>query len=391
MRNFQKTVLAAVAVLFLSACSGVGGRRIAVRRQGWTEERGLIDSRINSHLENRRYTEALALIDSAAARGYEDPRIMGQKAYSLGMTGRGEESVRLFEKAILADYANCWNHHSFALVLMRIDMTGRAITEFREAKRFCGGDALTAVNRDMAVAYLKLGNEKKAYEEVIEGLQRAPLERYLIGLRAVLAARRDPAGADSLLATVSGMEDLDPGFYEELGAILFETGNTASAVKALSQARAISPDDRDITYKLAVALKAGGRESDAEKLLLEGGVDGDPRFQELLADILFDTGRYNEALEIYGSLPVTEKTLDRMAMSHKELGHLDKALDLELNALKMRPDWPTGLINMAVIRGARGELDEAIAALRKVLEIDPDNSVAKENIRRIEEARGGGR
>ena len=107
----RKCCLAALACLsVLLSCSG-GGKETS--DNAWTDERALSDDEIVSLLDSGRYTQALALADSIISSGANDSRALGQKARALGGLGRYDESISLFEEAIIMDYENCDNHINF--------------------------------------------------------------------------------------------------------------------------------------------------------------------------------------------------------------------------------------------------------------------------------------
>ncbi len=387
MREIRVTLAFVLWTFLVAGCSSPGGGPSGFMEDGWTPRRNSLDRRIIGFLRGGDYADAVAFIDSVSAGSDPDSRLAAQKGYALGMMGRGEEAVSLFEKAILADYENCWYHHSFAVVLMKMDRVGRALTEFREAKRFCKGRELTEVNRDLAVACIKLGKEEEALREVAEGLETAPSDKHLMGLQALLAVREDPSSEEDLLNYLLEIEGLDPKLCEMIGDALLEGGMPGKAADFFYKSMKTAEDDGEIAFKLGLALKRAGRFKEAEEFLVaKAGDDSAPRLRKILGDVLFQEKDFEGALNIYFSLPQSAEVLDRIAMCYMRLGDSDRALQYEKMALDKRPGWVTALINISVIYGGRGQLEEALRALEKVLELEPDNVTAAENIRRIRAA-----
>jgi len=389
MVRMKKSLLRSFAslCLLLCSCGGTGGDGAAPGRDVWDEARASIDRRIAAHLEAGRYEEGIALADSAVASGLNDARILGQMATALGELGRFEESIALFEEAILADYPGCDNHLNFAVMLTRAGKTGRAITEFMVAKRFCDSEKIALINRNLAVVYIKLGTLDRALGFVREGLQKAPTDQYLRGLEGMLIADTDPARAESLFVELVNDREADPEFLYQFGLLLMRTGRFLDAAEMLGVARTKRPENEEIALNLAEALDRAGRDREAEELLraLTGGsYDLDARRK--LAGILFEGKRFDEALDLYMALPGTPEIMDRIAMSHYSLGRYDEALGWERKALEARPEWPAALVNLAVIHAVLGELDEARSILERVLELEPDNGTARINLERLESA-----
>ena len=355
--------------------------------QEWTQERSVVDARIVSLLDQSRFEEALVLADSILTGGLRDPRILGQKAQALGALGKHEESVTLFEEAILDDYEGCENHLNFAVLLMRMGKTGRAITEFMEAKRFCGLRNLSVINRNLAVGNISMGKNEKAQRYVKEGLEFDPNDPYLLGLMGMLIADAHPVEAESLFVRSQTSEDAQPEFLFQYALLLLKTGRAPDAVKALEFAISMRPSDLEIREVLGEALDRAGRSAEAEQVLRElVGQRRLPTAEKKLARVLFRQGRFEEALALFQELPRSAEVCDRMAMCFHGLGRLDEALEMERESLEMKPNWTVAMVNLAVILAARGELDDAASVLERVLEIDPANKMAKVNLDRLKKA-----
>ncbi len=338
-------------------------------------------------LESGRFYRVLDLADSVISGGMRNPRILGQKAQALGALGRMDEAVELFEEALVEDYESCENHLNFAVVLMRMGKTGRAVTEFCVAKRFCSGKNMSVIHRNLAVANIKLGKNDLAFNMVREGIELNPGDPYLMGLKGMLIAESSPAEAESLFTMLQRAGDVAPEFLFQFGLLLLRTGRSSRAVEVLETAARARPGDDEVQFVFAEALDRADRSGEAETVLrsLSGrGSDGEVRRK--LAGVIFRQGRFREAFEIYEKLQRTPEIMDRMAMCLHGLGNLDEALSWEREALDARPDWTVAMLNMAVILAARGELEEAASILKRVLGIDPDNMTARINLDRLRRA-----
>ncbi len=383
----RSIVLFLVGSLLFCACASKQAGMAPAEQSGWTERRAAIDEEMISLLDGGEFEQALALADSALACGFRDPRLLGQKAAAAGALGMRAEAIALYEEAILADYAGCDNHLDFGVFLMRTGRTGRAITELREAKRFCQGVNGILVYRNLAVAYIKMERYDQALREVTEGLAVGKDDPYLLGLKGMLLIDSNPALAESLLAVPTGAGIVEPEFLYQYGLLLLSSERPGRAVEALSAASELSPRDLEIREALAAALRRAGRLEESESLYRALTSDGkDVGLQ--LAKLLMESRRYDEALEMLSELTMTADVLDRMAMCLFHLGRSDEALEMERRAIEARPDWPVTMINLAVILAARGELEEAKDLLERALVIEPDNTAASINLERLKEALG---
>ena len=377
----------AAASVFLAACSGTGGPPAG---GAWDDSRNSVDLAILALISREEFGRVLEVADSLEASGVEDARLAGQKALALGMLGREEEATALFEKTIREDYESCENHLNFAVMLMKTGKTGRALTEFGEAGRFCDESRQPLIRRNLAVASLKMGREGEALGRVEEGLSQDPGDPYLLGLKGMLVASADPAQAESLFARSARRGPMSDDFLYQLGILFLKTGRPSAALMPLETISTRRPGDVEAALNYSEALIGSGRHGEAEerlRALIAAG--GGEEASEKLARVLFRTGRFEEALEIYAALPATPENLDRVAMCHHNAGRSAEALAIQRGVVRERPEWAVGHVNLAAILAALGEVEEARSHLQKALELEPDNAAAKLNLGILERALEG--
>jgi tetratricopeptide (TPR) repeat protein len=351
----------------------------------WTDKRSLADRRLNAALESARYDEALRIADSLVASGAGDPRAIAQRARALGGLGREKEAIAAYEEALLQDYESCDHHLQFATYLMRVGKTGRAHTEFMEAKRFCGQSYSRLIYRNLAVAAVKLGKLDLARRYVDEGLGESPGDPYLSGIKGMLIAREHPSEAESLFVKAAGPGEAPVEFLVQYGLLLINNaGRSAEAVGIFEKASRAEPGNREIRAYLAEALDRTRKYAEAEAIFRDLlAAKDDPEIRLRLAHALFHEGSYGEALKLYVALEQTPEVMDRIAMCQQGLGKSDDAILWERKALSAKPDWPQAMINLAVILASKGQLDEAASLLERVLELEPDNVAARSNLERL--------
>ncbi len=379
------TALSATALL--GACAG-GGRVSDLADAGWSEARSNADTRILTLLERGAYEEVIGVADSLESTDGTDPRLKGQKAEALWRTGSVDEAVVLFEESLLEDYAVCETHLNFAVLLLETGRSGRAFTELNEAKMFCGQENTPVINRNLAVVWIKRGQEDAALSIVDEGLDYAPNDSYLLGLKGMLIAETNPVLAETLFVKSEAAGGMTPEFLYQLGLLMLRSDQPARAVKPLEEALAADPADREVKFNYAEALARSGRVEKAGKVLREML---DEQYEEKaakrLARIQFRGGDYAGALDLFRTLSETPENLDRVAMCLHRLSRTREAVAIQRTVVKERPDWPTGLINLAVMLASIGELDESESLLVRAIELDPENVTATVNLEALRKAR----
>jgi Flp pilus assembly protein TadD len=356
---------------------------------GEIERRLVAEERLNHLIEGARFTEALSLADSLIAAGNEISPVFFGKARALAGLGATSEAIAAYEEALLDDYENCQIHLHFATYLMRLGKTGRAHTEFMEAKIFCESKYSALIYRNLAVAGIKLDQPDLARRYVDEGLGSSPGDPYLSGLKGMLIARENPVAAESLFVRAQKGGDATGDFLVQYGLLLINEGRPREAVEILEKALRPQPGDREVRMYLAEALDRAQRYDEAEAVLRELLAERNgEEITEKLAGVLYHKKSYADALSLYRDLPQSHEVMDKIAMCLHYLGRDDEALPWSRRVLAAKPDWPQGMINLAVVLAAKGELAEAISLLERALEIEPDNAVARVNLDRVRSALG---
>ncbi len=275
-----------------------------VMDSGWDETRRDADTRILLSLERGRYDEVIRIADSLEAAEGTDPRLQGQKAEALWRTGSVDEAVSLFEESLLADYAVCETHLNFAVCLLENGKTGRALTELNEAKMFCGLENTPVINRNLAVVRIKMGEEESALAVVDEGLEYAPNDSYLLGLKGMLIADANPVLAETLFVKSEREGGMTPDFLYQLGLLMLRSSQPSRAVKPLEEALAADPTDLEVKFNYAEALARSGKTEQAEAVLREmlGGAYEEKALKSL-ARLIYRKGEYAEALGLFRDSP----------------------------------------------------------------------------------------
>lgn len=382
----RASLVVLICAAILSSCAS--GNKSAPASPGqWHQDRVFLDGRINYLLSNGGFDRALGLTDSLIAKGEKNSRVLGQRARALAGLGRSAEAITQFEDAILMDYQNCENHFQFATYLMKLGKSGRGQTEFSVAKQFCPVSYMPVIYRNLAVSGIKLGKPDEARRWVEEGLGIFPDDSYLIGLKGMLIARENPAAAESLFVESHLAGNASPEFLIQYGLLLVNAGRAVEAAAVFEKALAQAPGDVEARTLLAETYDRAGKYAEAEEIVRKLLAEKDePELRAKLARVLYHRGAYGEALDIYRGLPPSPETMDRIAMCLHGLGKTDEAIPWERKALEARSEWPTAMINLAMMLGAKGELVESRALLERVLKIEPENAVARTNLERLRQA-----
>ena len=168
-----------------------------------------------------------------------------------------------------------------------------------------------------------------------------------------------------------------------LGALLLFRGEYASAVPMLAAAVGGAAESAQVRYDLACALEGAGRTAEATELLALIVADH-PRFIQAhfrLARLLQVSGhpdRANRHMQIFQQLHLEQQRETR------ELGLVEAQLkqgwhwlregrhDQARGLFSSLPETPDALSGLAEASRRGGDLDAAVSALRRALELDPE-------------------
>ncbi len=263
-------------------------------------------------------------------------------------TGRWEDAVAEYRKAVELDPTNGVNRHALAGALEASGDLDAAIEEYRMAASLLPSD----------------------------GMVRVGLARVLIS--------RDGA-TDEAVGIYRQAVELAPGLEEArkgLAAVLLRQQQFEEALEHLEAAVEIDPEDLGARLLLARALAAVGREPEARSKL-ESILETRPEFVEATLDLAAIEARQGDPEGAIGRL---SRLLDSAqeaqvrAVLNFEIGGLwqlagedQKAVESYATAIEDYPKFKDAHFNRAISLGRLGRQDEAVEELRRVLEIDPND------------------
>ncbi len=224
----------------------------------------------------------------------------------------------------------------------------------------------------------------RACEAVIAGKPQSAQARHLCG-RALMALHRH-AGAERQLQAAL---ELDPDLADahgDLATIRFEAGDYEAAEKHARDAVAAQPAEARFREVLARVLEATGRDRDALAELF-AALEFAPERQDLLIRLctgLDRVGRHREMLPL-AQRAIAEngesiETLCCLALAQYGVDDLEAAVATARKALRLRSDKsaPYAVLGNALLE--LGQPEEALAAHRRALKLEPDSVTARYNI-----------
>lgn len=243
----------------------------------------------------------------------------------------------------------------------------------------------------MARLELQIGEPGKAVETALRGLGHNPEDRQLLLVKALAEKESAPASAALTLKGLADQYPDDLDILSELADAHVRAGRAEQAVEVLQQrlTKFSGPARRRCEIVLAASLYKDGRQEDAKVLfhsLMQTEPD-DPVPVVTLAQLFAQEKRWSELNQLVkqwrGAHPDDITTTGALAGALARTGDKEAtqmAEDLLRVMLERNPKSVPSLMLLAMLMQSSGRNEESVVLNRRVLEADPNNVVAMNNL-----------
>jgi len=272
-------------------------------------------------------------------------------------------------------------HNALGSVLVDLGKYGEAESQFRGAMRLDAHSVPSLVG--LAMVRANQGDDIGAEKLLRQAIDLdAKEEKAHLNLALVLAKQQKFYEAQTEADLALKLAPQDPAVLAAAGRIKARVGNTKAGVALLRKAVALAPQSPKLRLELSMVLAEGYQFADAltentEAIRLDPG--------SALAylnrgRVLFDLGGKADAKPDFEKAshlaPQMPEPYHFLALIEKQAGNLDRAAALLNRVVKLQPRnamaW--NLLGQCLESESQGQ--EAVAAWRKAIAIDPDNTQA---------------
>lgn len=183
--------------------------------------------------------------------------------------------------------------------------------------------------------------------------------------------------------------DLEPFFRQlALGRIAFEEGRLEDAATALQAAVSLQPENNDAVALLGSTLSRLGRLPEAITLL-ENASQSPNAFWPLveLGQIFVDLGEYDKAVATLttaaGRRADVARPFELLATAYEGLDQPQQAVRAWQQAITVAPDNAAYRARLGDTLATAGDTEQAIAAYRRALEINPELEMARRGLQAL--------
>jgi tetratricopeptide (TPR) repeat protein len=282
---------------------------------------------------------------AAGTRSYDSsPYAMATDYLSKGLLDRASaEIIRVIARGAPAAEGTALQAEVFA----RQGLYGEALERFREAQRL-----------DPSVAFASIG-EVRCLIRLGRPAEARPIAERLVSER--------PDDVETLMLAASACAD---------------TGNPASALALLADARRVAPHRADVLQRTGDVSRMIGDVDAAIKAyraaldLDEGFVIVRVQLARLLEEKGDNIGAETELSIALETLPTYADAALALAVLRRRLGRHEESLDLLIDLLRRDPYHFDGLVALGETLTAMGRSRDALLAFGRVLRFDPSHVVA---------------
>jgi tetratricopeptide (TPR) repeat protein len=237
----------------------------------------------------------------------------------------------------------------------------------------------------LAEYYLRRGEFSEALDQTNQVLSQYPEHEGALLASGVIHVRLDQpeTALDSLERFVELRKDkpmagtdtvLETAYYF-LGESYVKLNRPTEAISALEAALVINPADADALYQLGLAYQASSQPEVALKYYHQA-VRFVPNFTEA----------YNSMIESYSILEQPDYVVYAGGMQAFCLQDYETAQIYLESAAQALPDFAPAFLGLGLAREKVGELQAALTAIQRALELDPGNYAAQHAHGRIQAA-----
>jgi cellulose synthase operon protein C len=342
-----------------------------------------------------RLDEARQLNDEVVKARPDDPDAKVYKGEIEIRSGKASDAVNTLQAVLKNDPDNAVAHYQQGLAFNQLGNINRAEAEWREAVRL-HSDIVEAHRALAGVAIHRndISGLAQEADKIIE-LQPAAPDGYL--LRAVAEIdRKQYLAADDYIHRSLLKEPNNPAAYVQLGNLRSVQKQYPEAQKAYQQALDQDPNSTDA---LGGVLNVDLEEKQPDKAIatVKTQLASHPSnvgFHIMLGQLLMDeqkdlAGAEAEFKQASDLDKKNSEAIIKLGVVQNERGNVDQALQTYLNGSKTNPKEITFYLLAGGIYESRQDWDHAKQQYQKVLEIQPENPLASNNLAYVMLQQGG--
>jgi len=345
-----------------------------------------------AYVEGRR-DQAHQMLDEVLRKDPKFEHALLVKARWLFQENNADRALSTLKTAIAANPRSIGAHYLQGVVLSAKREPAQAIAAFNEVLKL--NPRATAAQLQLSTLHLAGGRADESVQLAQDALKADPSNRDArITLVRGLLARRDTAGAEAELTKLLKDHPKAALVHVLDGALKGAKADQRGARRAFERALELAPKNAEALQGLVGLDVATNRHAEA-RVRVESRLAENPRDPELLflAARTYAAGRDYERAEqslrkLIDVAPSHIGAYTLLGRLYFATGKVDAALKEYEELTRRQPQSVQGHMAMGFIQQFQNNIPQATARYQKVLEIDPRNPVAANNLAWIHAERG---
>ena len=353
----------------------------------------------NSYNRNGQIEEAIKYYLKAAELNPDDSRNWFNLGISYSNNEQYKEAINSFLKVVELNPDDSYSWYGLGNSYIKNEQVEDAIKSLLKATELNSNDYQSWL--DLAISYIHNEQYEEAIEPLLKSIELNPNnagDLSLLGWVYKLNGQYEEA-----IKYLSKAKELNlDGFnnWYELGDAYLNNGQFQEAIETLLKAVELNPDE-DIWRLLGMSYRLNEQYEEAMNSFIEAtklNQDNNINWYAI-GDLLYIQGAYEEAAEyLKKSIELGNNGLNAwefLGNAYSELENYTEAVEcyeyiLNSEEFELNTDFAIKFgINYGVALANLNRTDEAIEMHKQVLDLDPNNETAKNNLQILQSSNGG--
>jgi tetratricopeptide (TPR) repeat protein len=338
-------------------------------------------------LENKS-ADAAKLVDEVLKANPKDDDAIAMRA-SIQIQSGNKEQIQTaatdFQSLVAKNPKNALLRYNLARALLAKGEVDQSKAELEEAIKIRRD--FIAAREALARLYLTRAQPGNAIKEADEILKLSPnyLPAKLIRSSALLGlGEREQARGELEEISKRNPENVEARY--QIAYLAFVDKKFKESEEIFRKINQSNPDDLRSTVGVVEALSAQNRHGDAIELMKQQLARKPDRDEAkvILAGLYVRSERYDNAIQLYDELlkknPKSASVMFRMGETYRRKGDLNASIDWLRKASSTNPNDPGVLLQLGLLLEGTGKRDQARPLYEQVLKIVPDEPTALNNL-----------
>lgn len=340
--------------------------------------------------------EASHMLDSILAENPKDPNAIAMRAALMLQTGNAQQ-IKQAANDLQSLVTKTPDNHLLRFNLARALLAQGDIEQGRlqlEAAIKIRPDFIAA-RELLSKIYLSKNDAARALKEADEilSMNGNDLEAHLVRSSALIGiGERDKAREE--LATINRIAPENPDARYQMGYMAWQSKDYKQAEQVFSDLHKNNPKDIRGLVGVVETLVGQNKMPEAIQIMQKASQEAPERrdMRLALANLYVRDLRYDDAIKIYSDLlqadPKSSDLLFRLAETQRRKGDVNTSIETFRRASQAAPTDPRPLLQLGLLMDGTGRREQAKPIYEQILKLQPDHPIALNNLAFIKAEEG---